>query len=70
MLRRSKRSFLPLALVIDLPSIKMSPSVTSIKRLIERNNVDLPAPDKPTTTTNSPLLMVKLTFFKPTTFLS
>ena len=38
-----------------LPSMMMSPEVTSSRPAIIRSNVDLPQPEGPTKTTNSPL---------------
>jgi hypothetical protein len=38
----------------------------SCRRLTDRNNVDFPAPDKPTITAKSPFSMFKLISFNPT----
>jgi hypothetical protein len=40
--------------VMSSPSKTMVPSVGSIRRLMQRRNVDLPAPEGPMTETNSP----------------
>ncbi|MNU03652.1 hypothetical protein D3C72_2477490 [compost metagenome] len=42
------------------PSMNMSPPVISSRPAIMRSNVDLPQPDGPTKTTNSPCLMSRL----------
>ena len=64
-LRRIINNSLPFAFVIDLPSIVISPEVISCRRLTDRNNVDFPAPDKPTITAKSPFSMFKLISFNP-----
>lgn len=44
-----------------------SPEVMSSKPAIQRNKVDLPQPDGPTKTTNSPSLISKSTFLEIST---
>src|SRR3954452_18355907 len=43
-----------------LPSIEISPEVKSSRPAIRRSNVDLPQPEGPTKTMNSPFLMSRL----------
>src|SRR6267154_2716506 len=47
------------ASVISLPSIEMVPEVVSSKPAIRRSRVDLPQPEGPTKTMNSPSLISK-----------
>jgi hypothetical protein len=47
----------------DLPSIIISPLVTSSSPAIIRSSVDLPQPDGPTKTTNSPSGHVEIDAF-------
>src|SRR3989304_7677196 len=61
MRRRMSRSPSPDAEVISAPSQITLPEVGSIRRLIQRKSVDLPEPDRPITTRNSPSATVKLT---------
>ena len=49
------------SLVTSRSPIEMSPSVTSSRPAIIRSSVDLPQPDGPTSTMNSPLAIVRLT---------
>lgn len=65
--QRIALSCLRLALVIDWPSIMMSPPVMSLSRLMERSSVLLPAPLGPMMATNSPSRMVRLTSLRPST---
>src|SRR5690625_591517 len=51
---------------ISLPSIDILPSVGSIKRLIKRINVDLPLPDNPIITKNSPSFTSKFALLTAT----
>ncbi len=44
-------------LVMSTPSIRIGPPVTSSSPAIRRSSVDLPQPDGPTKTTNSPSSM-------------
>ena len=60
-LRRRRWSARPLVLVMSSPSMTIEPSVMSTSLLSERSSVDLPEPDGPMTTTNSPAVMSKLT---------
>src|SRR5260370_19135146 len=46
--------------VTSAPSIRMRPDVTSSSPAIRRSNVDLPQPDGPTKTTNSPSAISRL----------
>src|SRR3984893_790207 len=52
--RRQSRSFRPRRAVTSVSSHKTRPPVGSVSRLSRRNNVDLPAPERPTTPTNWP----------------
>ena len=45
---------------MTLPSIEMSPPLISSRPASMRSKVDLPQPDGPTSTTNSPSAMSKL----------
>ncbi|MCY1547279.1 hypothetical protein D9M68_833260 [compost metagenome] len=45
------------ALVMSSPSSRMTPPVVSSSPAISRSRVDLPQPDGPTKTTNSPSLI-------------
>src|SRR5688572_14121256 len=46
--------------VMSLPSMRMAPDVRSSRPAIMRSSVDLPQPEGPTKTTNSPFLMSRL----------
>src|SRR5260370_40403264 len=46
--------------VTSAPSMRMRPDVTSSSPAIRRSNVDLPHPDGPTKTTNSPSAISRL----------
>ena len=47
--------------VTSLPSISTSPEVTSSSPAMRRRSVDLPQPEGPTNTANSPFLMSRST---------
>ncbi len=55
MRRRMRRSSGPFARVTSIPSNVTVPDVGSTRRLMHRSSVDLPEPDKPMSTMNSPL---------------
>jgi hypothetical protein len=46
------------------PAMRISPEVMSSSPAIILSSVDLPQPDGPTSTTNSPSLMVRSTFMQ------
>ena len=50
------------AKVTSRPSIRMSPPLTVSSPAIIRSSVDLPEPEAPTKTTNSPFSMLRSTF--------
>ena len=60
--RRMRRSSAGSAAVTSVPSQRIVPSVGSIRRLMQRSRVDLPEPDRPMITRNSPGSTVKLTW--------
>jgi hypothetical protein len=59
-LRRKARSCASGSVLMSLPSIRMRPSVGSIRRFSMRTRVDLPEPDKPMMTKISPASMVNV----------
>ena len=61
-LRRSRRRSRALERN-GVPSTTISPPVGSVSRLMQRSSVDLPAPDGPSTTTNSPGRIDSVTSF-------
>ena len=64
-LRRNRRSERPLSVITSTSSTITWPSVRSIMRLMVRISVDLPAPDRPITATNSPCSICRFTCERP-----
>lgn len=62
---RSRRSRRPRAEATSLPPTDSVPAETGTRPLIVRISVDLPAPESPTTTTNSPSGMLSETWSRP-----
>src|SRR5262249_49842658 len=58
-LRRHRRRPRPLRALTSRPSNRTRPSLGSIRRLIRRNSVDFPAPERPMTPTNAPCRIAK-----------
>ena len=67
------RSTSALGPVMDSPSTRISPDVTSSRRLRQRRKVDLPEPEGPIIHTTSPgwisMSMPRSTWFSPKSFL-
>src|SRR4028119_1978134 len=63
---RARRSPASFRAVTSAPFTTTRPLVGVTSRLTQRISVDLPAPDSPTTTTNSPCSKRRLTFFSAT----
>ena len=65
-LRRSSRRSRPLEEKGGAVDDDLAAAVGAASRLMQRSSVDLPAPEGPSTTTNSPGRIDRLTFFSAT----
>ena len=66
LLRRKSTSCLPDMAVKSSPSMKILPAVGSVNREMQRKSVDLPEPDRPITTNNSPFCTSNVALLTPT----